>query len=80
MRDHNRLRAFELADEVVVLIYRMAIGFPKEEIYGLTSQVRRAAVSAPSNIVERSARESQCEYLRYLEIKLYTKHLKYVPD
>ncbi|MFH1477384.1 MAG: four helix bundle protein [Verrucomicrobiota bacterium] len=68
MRDHTKLRAFELADEVAVLIYRVTRGFPKEEIYGLTSQMRRAAVSVPSNIVEGCARESQAEYLRFLEI------------
>jgi four helix bundle protein len=68
MRDHAKLRAFELADEVAVLIYRATRGFPKEEIYGLASQMRRAAVSVPSNIVEGCARESQVEYLRFLEI------------
>jgi S23 ribosomal protein. len=49
MRDHTKLRAFELADEVAVLVYRVTAGFPKEELYGLTSQMRRAAVSVPSN-------------------------------
>ena len=68
MRDHTKLRAFELADEVTVLIYRVTRNFPKEENYGLTSQMRRAAVSIPSNIVEGCARESQVEYLRFLEI------------
>ena len=68
MRDHTKLRAFELADEVVLLIYRATREFPKEEMYGLTSQMRRAAVSVPSNIVEGCARESQAEYLRFLEI------------
>lgn len=75
MRDHTKLRAFELADEVAVLIYRITREFPKEEIYGLTSQIRRAAVSVPSNtclparqVVEGCARESQAEYLRFLEI------------
>ena len=68
MRDHTKLRAFELADEVVLLIYRATREFPNEEMYGLTSQMRRAAVSVPSNIVEDCARESQAEYLRFLEI------------
>ena len=68
MRDHTKLRAFELADEVVLLIYRATREFPKEEMYGLTSQMRRAAVSVPSNILEGCARESQAEYLRFLEI------------
>ena len=68
MRDHTKLRAFELADQVALLIYRATKKFPKEEVYGLTSQMRRAAVSVPSNIVEGCARESQAEYLRFLEI------------
>ncbi len=68
MRDHTKLRAFELADEMAVLIYERTKCFPKEEIFGLTSQMRRAAVSIPSNIVEGCARESQPEYVRFLDI------------
>ncbi len=68
MRDHKKLRAFALADEIAVLTYKMTKDFPKEEVYGLSSQMRRAAVSIPSNIVEGCARESQVEYLRFLEI------------
>ena len=68
MRDHMKLRAFKLADELAVSVYNLTRQFPKEEIYGLTSQMRRAAVSVPSNIVEGCARESQAEYLRFLEI------------
>ena len=68
MRDHTKLRAFELADDIALLTYSLTRGFPKEEMYGLTSQMRRAAVSVPSNIVEGCARESQVEYLRFLEI------------
>jgi len=47
MRDHTKLRAFELADELALAIYKMTSAFPKEEIYGITSQMRRAAVSVP---------------------------------
>ena len=68
MRDHTKLRAFELADEVALLVYRVTAGFPREELYGLTSQMRRAAVSVPSNIVEGCARDSQADYLRFLYI------------
>ena len=68
MRDHTKLRAFELADELAFLVYQVTAGFPKEELYGLTSQMRRAAVSVPSNIVEGCARNSQLDYLRFLTI------------
>ena len=68
MRDHTKLRAFELADEVAILVYRVTAGFPKEEVFGLTSQLRRAAVSVPSNIVEGCARDSEADYLRFLNI------------
>ena len=68
MRDHSKLKAFELADKMALLIYEKTRSFPKEEMFGLTSQMRRAAVSVPSNIVEGCARESQAEYVRFLEI------------
>jgi four helix bundle protein len=66
MRDHTKLRAFELADEIALLVYQVTSGFPKAELYGLTSQMRRAAVSVPSNIVEGCSRDSQADYLRFL--------------
>ena len=68
MRDHSKLRAFELADEVVVSVYQATARFPKGEMFGLTSQIRRAAVSVPSNIVEGCARDSEADYLRFLNI------------
>ena len=68
MRDHTKLRAFELADEIAIIIYQTTSGFPKNEIYGLTSQMRRAAVSVPSNIVEGCARDSLADYIRFLHI------------
>jgi four helix bundle protein len=78
MRDHKKLRAFELADEIALLIYQQTNTFPKEEIYGLTSQIRRAAVSVPSNIVEGCARDSQADFLRFLYIAFGSlKELEY---
>ena len=68
MRGHTKLRAFELADEIALMIYHITDRFPKEEVFGLTSQMRRPAISVPSNIVEGCARESQAEYRRFLEI------------
>lgn len=68
MRDHTKLRAFELADQLALAVYEQTRGFPKDELFGLTSQMRRAAVSVPSNIVEGSARSPEKEFLRFLEI------------
>lgn len=68
MRDHRRLRAFALADALVVAVYEVTREFPKEETFGLTSQMRRAAVSVPANIVEGCARQGLSEYLNFLNI------------
>ncbi len=68
MRDYHKLRAFELADQLALAIYKCTKSFPKEEMFGLTSQIRRAAVSVPSNIVEGCAKSSQADYMRFLEI------------
>ena len=68
MRDHTKLRAFEIADENVMEIYRVTKVFPKEEMFGLSSQLRRSGTSVASNIVEGCARNSQADYLRFLDL------------
>lgn len=68
MRDHRQLRAFQLADELVLIVYRVTRDFPKEETFGIRSQIRRSAVSVPSNVVEGCAKTSSSDYLRFLEI------------
>ena len=68
MRDHTKLRAFELADRLALVIYRTTAGFPKSEQFGLTSQMRRASVSIASNIVEGCARNTETDYLRFLDM------------
>ncbi len=68
MRDHTKLRAFDLADTLAVEIYKLTRGFPKEELFGLVSQMHRAAVSIPSNIVEGCARHTEADYIHFLDI------------
>ena len=68
MRDHTKLRAFELADQLALLVYKQSSNFPREEALGLTSQIRRSAVSVASNIVEGCARNSLSDYIRLLDI------------
>ena len=68
MRDHSKPKAFQLADELALLIYRATGSFPREELFGLRAQMRRAAVSVASNIVEGCARRTQADYLHFLDI------------
>jgi four helix bundle protein len=66
MRPHEKLEAWSAAKDFVVEVYRSTETFPKEEKFGLTSQIRRAAVSVPANIAEGAARQSDKEFIYFL--------------
>ena len=66
MRPHHKLEAWNTALELVTDIYHTTETLPKEERYGLTSQIRRAAVSIPANVAEGAARSSTKKFARFL--------------
>jgi len=70
MKTHKDLDIWKESLELVKTIYEVTAHFPKEEIYGLTSQIRRCAISIPSNIAEGAARSSKKEFIQFLYIAL----------
>jgi four helix bundle protein len=70
MRHYERLVAWQLCHELALHVYRATETFPKHELYGLTSQARRAAVSSAANIAEGSAKRGRADFRRYLDIAL----------
>ena len=67
-RGHHKLEAWKRAGELVLGIYTLTQNFPKEEMFGLTSQIRRAAVSIPSDIAEGAARAGENKFAQFLNI------------
>ncbi len=67
-RDHRKLTVFIQADQLALQAYRLTASFPASERYGLISQIRRAAVSGPCNIVEGAGRSSQPAFAHFLDI------------
>jgi four helix bundle protein len=68
VKSFRDLVVWQKSIQMAVLVYKLTQGFPKDELYGLTSQMRRAAVSVASNIAEGHGRNSTKEYLRFLGI------------
>ncbi len=67
-RDFKNIKAWQYADDLAVSVYSKTKSFPREELYGITSQLRRAVVSVPTNIAEGASREHKREYLHFLYI------------
>lgn len=67
---YQKLVAWQLADEFAWAVYQLTYKFPKEEIFGITSQLRRAVLSIPLNIVEGHSRNARKEFKRFLNISL----------
>jgi four helix bundle protein len=67
-RDHRKLEAFRLGDELALQMYRSTTTFPLQERYELQSQLRRAAISVPANIIEGCARDGEGDFLRFLDV------------
>lgn len=91
MKTHHDLKVWNLSLDFVTKIYRLSQDFPKSELYGLTNQIRRSAISIPSNIAEGAARTSVKEFNNFLSISLgsiseletqllIAKNLDYISD
>ena len=70
MMPYERFEAWKACHELALAVYRATRSFPREELYGLTSQARRAAFSGPANIAEGSAKRGSAEFGRYLDITI----------
>jgi four helix bundle protein len=91
IKGHKDLEVWKKSMDIVESIYKDTARFPKEEIYGITAQMRRAAVSIPSNIAEGAARNGKKEFVQFLYIALgslseletqiiITERLRYIPN
>ena len=70
MKTHKDLDVWKKSVSLVTSIYEVTKTFPKDEIYGITNQIRRSAVSIPSNMAEGSARKGEKEFIQFLYISL----------
>jgi len=88
---YKDLKVWQKGDALALQVYKITRAFPRDEIYGLTSQLRRAALSVPTNIVEGYARKGDKELARFVNIALgslaeteylldFSKRLGYIPE
>ena len=70
MQDFKKLQVWEKGHELTLQIYELTSAFPRDEQYGLTSQIRRASASIPTNIAEGCGRESTADFARFLQIAM----------
>jgi four helix bundle protein len=70
MRDFRQLRVWEQSHKLALAIYEVTKGFPKEELFALTNQMRRSATAIPTNIAEGCGRETNKDYAHFLQIAL----------
>ncbi len=68
MQDFRNLEVWKKSHALTLSVYQSTSQFPREEIYGLTSQIRRACASIPTNIAEGSGRETAADFARFLQI------------
>lgn len=70
MKDFRELKVWEKAHQLTLDVYKATASFPKDEQYGLTSQIRRASASIPANIAEGCGRSGDAEFARFLQIAM----------
>jgi four helix bundle protein len=70
MKSFRELKAWQKAHELTLAVYRLTAAFPREELYGLTSQIRRSCASIPANLAEGCGRNGDAEFARFCSIAL----------
>ncbi|MDP1547711.1 MAG: four helix bundle protein [Anaerolineales bacterium] len=70
MKDFRQLKVWEKAHQLALAVYKVTKSFPKEELYGLTSQIRRASMSIPTNIAEGCGQNTDAQLARFLQIAM----------
>jgi four helix bundle protein len=70
MQDFRNLKVWEKSHKLTLSVYKITLAFPREEVYGLTSQIRRASMSTPTNIAEGCGRGTDAEFKQFVQIAI----------